>query len=80
MKRPGCLFGAICCITSPILFFVGTVASDPSSIFGGPRDMTIYWLFTGLSIALFIIGIVFAFIGLIRKKREIKEGNDDSRW
>jgi len=78
MKRHGCLFGAIFIILSPILFFVGILASVyPGSILEGPVNWFIFWLCTVLSIALFIIGIVFTFIGLIGKKGEIKKGEDE---
>ncbi|MFC1846496.1 hypothetical protein ACFLYS_00345 [Chloroflexota bacterium] len=81
MKRHGCLIGAICCIVSPILFFVGILASVyPGSILEGPVNLFIFWLFTVLSIALCIIGIVFIFIGLILnlgEERGNKKGDDE---
>ena len=62
--RGGCLIAAICCIVSPILFIVGFIVSIyPQSILEGTPDWTVYWLFTSLSIVLFITGIVFLVIG-----------------
>lgn len=79
MKRHGCLIGAICCIVSPILFFVGILASVyPGSILEGPVNWFIFWLFTVLSITLFITGIVFGIVfaskaSLEKERKAIKK-------
>ncbi len=79
MKRHGCLFGAICCIFSPILFFIGILASVyPGSILEGPVNWFIFWLFTVFSFVLFIIGIVFIIIKLIQKRAELVLDKDES--
>lgn len=79
MKRHGCLIGIICCIVSPILFFVGIFISIyPHSLWEGPINWFIFWLFTSLSIALFIIGIVFGIVfaskASLEKERKAIEG------
>ena len=78
MKRQGCLIGAICIILSPILFFVGILASVyPGSILEGPVNWFIFWLFTVLSFVLFIISSVFIIIRLIQKRAELVLDKDE---
>jgi hypothetical protein len=78
MKRHGCLIGGICIILSPILFFVGILASVyPGSILEGPVNWFIFWLFTVLSFVLFIIGSVFIIIRLIQKRAELVLDKDE---
>ena len=56
------------------MFFVGILASVyPGSILEGPVNWFIFWLFTVLSIALFITGIVFAITGPPENERKVIE-------
>jgi hypothetical protein len=78
MKRHGCLIGSICCIVSPILFFVGILASVyPGSILEGPVNWFIFFLFGAFSIILFAVGSFFIIIRLIQKRAELVLDKDE---
>jgi len=77
VKRHGCLIGIICIILSPILFILGFIITvTRQGIFTGKPPDVVFWLFTVLSIALFITGIVFIFIRSIEKVR-VMEGEGE---
>jgi len=70
MKGPA-VFGLACVMISPILFIVGLIYSIyPQSFFEGSPDPIIFWFFTSLSIIMFIAGLVFSYLGDLKKKKE----------
>jgi hypothetical protein len=59
-KRQGCSIIAMGCIVSPILFIVGFLLSiRGQSFLESTPEWPIFWLFTSLSIAVFVISIVY---------------------
>lgn len=71
MRRHGYLIGVICIGVSPILFIFGFIISIyPQSMWEGTPNPIIFWLFTVLSIGLFIIGVVFAVKTFQKEARE----------